>query len=559
MTTISPKPFLASGALRPSPKDSLQRLKALEPAMPKDNCPSCSGQVFVGIFFDGTGNNLTADYAERSPKERKHSNIVRLFHTHRIEPQKGYLAYYIPGVGTAFPKIDDDSKYWFVNRGSAFAEKGEHRIIWAFTRLLNAPHEFALKSQLILDDDAKAIVNETASGSFEWAKRRVVLNVLQNRLQSALTKAAAAGSAPKVLRINLSVFGFSRGAAQARTFVNWLFDACEKKDGDWTFAGIPIRLQFLGIFDTVASVGAANLSDSGTLAGHQSWADNTLEIHPAVEKCVHYVAGHEVRACFPLDSVRVKSNYPANAIEVMYPGSHSDVGGGYAPGDLGVSPAPNSIVATIPGAHMYKAAIDSGVPLKPFGILAKQYEADLTPSDTAIEDFNNYLRTAKVSPGPVEDMARKHMSLYFSYRFKHRSSFFQRLPYSTAEPKHQGYLRKTQDCLISRLLSLQSFQPGVPQSVRRAERMAPDFDPVKAAESYEKRCKELRLQLPLPQQRAVEVAKRIDVRAVTPEAERFFDRYVHDSMAGFIDLGMNEYALNGIGLVKFRTVFKGND
>ena len=41
--------------------------------------------------------------------------------------------------------------------------------------------------------------------------------------------------------------------------------------------------------------------------------------------------------------------------------------------------------------------------------------------------------------------------------------------------------------------------------------------------------------------------------------EVFFDRYIHDSMAGFIDMNMDEYKRNGIGLCKFRTVFKGND
>ncbi|MCE1208761.1 MAG: DUF2235 domain-containing protein, partial [Spirochaetia bacterium] len=106
----------------------------------------------------------------------------------------------------------------------------------------------------------------------------------------------------------------------------------------------------------VASVGAANLSDTGVLAGHQGWADNTLEIHPAVEQCVHFVAGHEVRACFPLDSVRVKSEYPANAMEVMHPGAHSDVGGGYAPSALGVSPSQDSFMSIIPGVNMYHEA-----------------------------------------------------------------------------------------------------------------------------------------------------------------------------------------------------------
>jgi len=30
-------------------------------------------------------------------------------------------------------------------------------------------------------------------------------------------------------------------------------------------------------------------------------------------------------------------------------------------------------------------------------------------------------------------------------------------------------------------------------------------------------------------------------------------------MAGFIDMGMDEYQMNSIGILKFRTVFKGND
>lgn len=558
MKTISPQPFPESGARPLSPKDYMQRLEALAPSMLKGNCPSCSGQVFVGIFFDGTGNNMKADFEKPPPKERKHSNIVRLFHTHRFDPEKGYLPYYIPGVGTAFPEIGDDGEYWGPNRGSVGAEKGEHRIIWAFTRLLNAPHRFALHSPLMSDKEAKAVVNAVASGPFEGTKRRFALKNLQQRLQSVLTSAAANGSAPKVLQINLSVFGFSRGAAEARTFVNWLFDACEKKDGKWTFAGIPIRLQFLGIFDTVASVGLANLFDTGMLAGHQSWADNTLEIHPDVEKCVHYVAGHEVRACFPLDSVRVKLSYPAKAVEVMYPGSHSDVGGGYGPGELGVSPTQDSFMATIPGADMHKAAIAAGVPLLPLDELKEhQFKLDLTPSDTAIKDFNNYLQVAKVSPGPVEEMARQHMSLYFSYRFKHRSSFFERSPFSTANPQHQGHLRKTQNGLLSALSSLQFSDK--PHSVRKAEFMAPDFDPAKAAKSYEKQWKEMGFQLSLQQKHAVDVAKSINVHAVKPEIEKFFDRYVHDSMAGFIDMGMNEFKFNGIGFTKFRTVFKGND
>lgn len=551
MTTASPLPFPKNGIRRLSPKETMQRLKALNCSLPQHNRPTCSGQVFVGIFFDGTGNNMASDYEERPPEERKQSNVVRLFHTYRNDRKKGYLRYYIPGVGTPFPEISDSNNYLFgKNRGSIAGERGEARIFWAFTRLLNAPHQFVFNgAQLISDDQAKAIATNASS-----AMRRVVFNTWQDKLKAALD-----GKKPKVAQINLSVFGFSRGAAEARAFVTWLFEVCKQEGGGWTFASIPFRLQFLGIFDTVASVGLANLFDNGTLAGHQGWADNTLEIHPAVEQCVHFVAGHEVRACFPLDSVRVKSAYPANAMEVMYPGAHSDVGGGYAPGDLGVSPAQDSFMSIIPGFNMYQEACKAGVPLMTWQNLDERYRQALTPSSQVIQDFNAYLKEANINASSVEEMGRQHMSLYFSYRFKHRAAFYQRQPYTMAPPKHQTHLRKTQECLIERLSSLGPFDPTIPKAIRQRAAMAPDFNPCQAAKVHEGMLRASGLPPTVAEKHAIQVAQRIDPNRTTPAIETFFDRYIHDSMAGFIDMGMNEYAANGIGLAKFRTVFKGND
>lgn len=55
-----------------------------------------------------------------------------------------------------------------------------------------------------------------------------------------------------------------------------------------------------------------------------------------IKKCVHLVSGHEQRLCFPLDSVRrANGKYPPCATEVVYPGMHSDIGGGYPPGIKG--------------------------------------------------------------------------------------------------------------------------------------------------------------------------------------------------------------------------------
>ena len=68
MSTIFPVQFSAEGARKLSPRETMQRLQALTCALPQTNKPSCSGQLFVGIFFDGTGNNMTADFDKQRSK-----------------------------------------------------------------------------------------------------------------------------------------------------------------------------------------------------------------------------------------------------------------------------------------------------------------------------------------------------------------------------------------------------------------------------------------------------------------------------------------------------------
>ena len=551
MSTTSPSPFPKDG-LRPlSPKESMQRLKATACTQPQSNKPSCSGQVHVGLFFDGTGNNKRLDYDSLPPEQRKHSNVVRIFQAHRDRPGGGFFRHYIPGVGTPFPQIGDANHpdgLW--PGGSAFAERGEHRIVWGLLQLINSVHGYVHGNPLIQVGQDSTIANNLASVGTPGVMRRVALRTWQDKLKAALE-----GAKPKVEQINVSVFGFSRGAAESRAFCNWLFEVCEQEGGGWTFAGIPLRVSFLGIFDTVASVGLTNLFDSGTLLGHQSWADNNLEIHPGVERCVHFVAGHEVRACFPLDSVRVKSSYPGNAKEVMYPGAHSDVGGGYAPADLGVSPRAKEMFSVIPGASMYQEARLSGVPLLPLEAMTPDDRQALQPDPSTIQRFNDYLRDAAARTAPVEQLLRHHMALYFSYRFKHRHGFEARPFFKRASSEHQGYLRRTQTTLMERLSRLEHSDP-----------MAADFDPAKAAKAYRQRREKMAAATGIPglekdtlaMQRLCAVAEMIDVRKVTPAVETFLENHVHDSMAGFIKQ-LDEYKRNGIGFVKFRTVLKGND
>src|SRR5699024_4877314 len=81
--------------------------------------------------------------------------------------------------------------------------------------------------------------------------------------------------------------------------------------------------------------------------------------------CYHFMAAHEQRQSFAVDSIRTpEGNYPPNTIEVIYPGMHSDVGGGYPPGDQGKALAGHGeLISQITLHDMYAAAIDAGAPL----------------------------------------------------------------------------------------------------------------------------------------------------------------------------------------------------
>lgn len=551
MATISPAPFPTNGARTLSPKETMQRMQALSCSMPTSTKPKCSGQVYVGMFFDGTGNNMKADFELPPPEKRKHTNVVKLYQAYKLKPEEGYISVYIPGVGTAFPEIGEkEENPW----GSRSGSGGEQRICWGLLQLINAPHGYVFGAPLLNEAQAKNISDNMSSSGNPAAIRRMVLNTWQDKLKAALKD-----KKPQVEQINLSVFGFSRGAAQARVFVNWLFEVCKQEGGGWTFAGIPIRCQFLGILDTVASVGLANLYDNGTLAGHQSWADNTLQIHPAVEQCVHYVAGHEVRGCFPLDSVRVKKTYPGNAKEVMYPGAHSDVGGGYAPGALGIAAKPNSCMSVIVGANMYKEALQAGVPLISMNKLLPVFANALTPDSDTINDFNAYLRDANIGAGTVEEMQSRHMAHYHSYRFKIRGQFANAAPYKGASAEKNRNSKGEK--VVSDREALQTTQQNFVEnlSLRWVNPSSTDWEPKTVAQQHESMRKASGIKPSYAEQATYAVGSRINTRALTPAIEKFCGEYIHDSLAGFIVFGVHEHFFNNLGLAKYRGIFKGDD
>ena len=101
--------------------------------------------------------------------------------------------------------------------------------------------------------------------------RRNVINPYLEKLQGLLEQAS-----PRLLNVKLFIYGFSRGAAEARTFVNWLTQLACPQEQQVMLAGLAVSIEFLGLLDTVASVGAAHVLPGA--AGHMGWADSTQQL-----------------------------------------------------------------------------------------------------------------------------------------------------------------------------------------------------------------------------------------------------------------------------------------
>lgn len=240
--------------------------------------------IRIGVFFDGTGNNLTNDEAGRS-----HNGVSNIGKLYRLYMDKEVLrgnkvtecliytrAIYIEGVGT----INNDKDYMM---GGAAGTLGAQRINRA------------------IDEVA------TIRGQFPEIEYKCYIDV----------------------------FGFSRGAAMARDFINTMY-----RRHDY----LAFTFKFVGLFDTVGSFGLAGnninykpITDedtetdtikyemSGKIPPSEYYEPYNFNLSPkSAEKIVHFVALDEYRENFPLsDTQGVGETY-------SFIGAHSDIGGGYA-------------------------------------------------------------------------------------------------------------------------------------------------------------------------------------------------------------------------------------
>ena len=524
----------AQSADRPfSCLDQMKRIKAAPHTDDyKGKTLPCSTVIHVGIFFDGTNNNKKRDQeAIPDPNKRSHSNVVVLHDAFRDAPDDGYYRFYIPGVGTPFDEIGEKTE---TSDGKAKATGGDARINWAMLQLLNAMHYSLTREQLVDDPVAGRLVNTLPlhAGQVPHANLEGKRSYFTGNgpgvagpggkvaeLQRALE---AQGPQRKLVQVNLSVFGFSRGSAQARAFCHFVHHILLKKtEGGYTLAGVPLRIQFLGLFDSVASVGLADASPFWRGLG--GWANGTLDIPPSVQRTVHLCAAHEIRINFPLSTARLgPSKYPNNCVEKVYPGAHSDVGGGYPAGCQGKSVGSRAkLLSQMPLLDMYREAQLSMVPLLTVEQLQKISKGDQVANDLTIDPdniklFNAYRAWSADVGGSVESALHGHMQRYWQWRIQYEGRVKALPCYTLADPQDRIDMHESEG----------DFMSDVNEALRRAQSDARTPDEPPALRLVESDF--LRVRTEFLSRKPPQVPKDVD---------RFFDQMVHDSHASFYMAG----------------------
>jgi hypothetical protein len=555
--------------------EAQRRAKALSCLREKGS--ACQGQININVYFDGTGNNW--DWAgtyikgkTRSSLTQRnrngHSNVARLYDAGVTGAAHGFFNIYIPGVGTPFDKVGDSSQDGDTLGGAA-AKYGTDRINWAVLQIFNSIHVYLAGVDISRFDRAAELIREVGQWSLlEGEFRRFRFSQVADAVEQVVKDR---WDERRVRSINVSVFGFSRGAAQARAFVHRLYESTEAWGSGcgYNIAGIPLYLNFLGMFDTVASVGLASMSRVSN--GKWNWASGKMmSIHPEVRRAVHFAALHEQRINFPLDLADIGQ-------EVLYPGMHSDVGGGYSPGGQGKDfvsgkadgTAKLSQIALI---DMHHEAIKAGVFLQTREEISQDALLDqhFGCHPQLIRDYNAWLGGHGVAAGAHAQQIRNHATQYVAWKGKRLwlgpESMLEQPFYTQSDEEDRvdlGNAQRDFGKLVATLAQgkkeMALHRKQMEEVQRRMEEGRrtgrPVFEPSPRASPAGYKYAAL----------PAETRALLDVvleHTPVPECSAvLFDNYVHDSLAGFY---MDRYtelnipALNTHGYLRCREVFSVN-
>ena len=322
----------AGQLLNTPPKNAL--ISAPEPTLPEEDEPLEEEEeeveveditLRIGVFFDGTGNN-------RSNSERVYGCYARDVNLEEAaEDLRAFCARHgYDGKGSS-----PDNSY-----GNDVSNIARLHDLYINQEEEALPADAKTASLAIYVEgigtsstDEDSIFSQATGLGTQGVRARV--EETPALILKALRSFLANNTGKIIQRIEFDIFGFSRGAAAARDFANevlrgqnsilanampagtfGLTDSFRWKPND------EVSINFIGLYDTVAAISNPLLAD---VDGHNAYNPgiNIRLAANAAKKMVHLVAAHERRYNFALNSL--------GAADIVLPGVHSDLGGGYLP------------------------------------------------------------------------------------------------------------------------------------------------------------------------------------------------------------------------------------
>lgn len=275
----------------------------------------------IGVFFDGTGNNASNSAIGAQCRasdiglgQQEAQALVQRCEAHHLDPDSSY-GNDVSNIWRLYDLYRDDS-------GQPLAEGANQAVLRAYVTGIGT--ESGEKDSLLLGKS----IGRGDTGVAAKVDEGISL------ISQALDTFQQANPSSMIGALELDIFGFSRGAAAARHFTNQVLQRAQGPLGALHRQGkfVPgltfdwrrdVTINFIGLFDTVAAIG-----------GWDDWADPSDAINgdinlylapDAARQVVHLVARDEYRRNFALNRVSPPHR------EIVLPGAHSDLGGGYLP------------------------------------------------------------------------------------------------------------------------------------------------------------------------------------------------------------------------------------
>lgn len=248
-----------------------------------------TGRVLrVGIFFDGTANNA---FNILSGQARQAQGLV-------VDTGSSYA-----GVATNIAKL-----YQCYPAQKAFDGNGQ-----------------ALAALYVSGIGTTTGAADTAFPGLTYGRGRTGVlgkaDQAQAQLIECLRHFVSLEAPGSITRLQLDLFGFSRGAAAARHFANQVHSIAFKTQFQLA-PEFECEIQFVGLFDTVAAMGG--LEDLGDVGDEVNPGLNLYLGPKCAQQVVQLNARDEQRRNFSLS--RIAPQWP---MDIAVPGAHADVGGGY--------------------------------------------------------------------------------------------------------------------------------------------------------------------------------------------------------------------------------------